>query len=117
MTELIFIYNAKSDRLNSLIEFAHKIVSPSTYACDLCTLTHGNFGERETWKTFKDNANIPLTFYHIDEFEKLFPDRFTYPVILKNEANQLSVLLNAEAIASFKTTEALIEALQELVEG
>ncbi len=115
--ELLCIYNAKSDRFNALFDFAHKIVSPSTYACDLCKLTHSNFGERAAWKAFTETSNIPLTFYHLDEFERQYSETFTYPVILKKEANTLAVLLNTEAIARFKTTEELIEGIQELVDG
>ncbi len=113
--ELIFVYNAKSNRLNTILDFAHKIVSPSTYACDLCKLTHGNFGEREAWKTFTEKSNIPLTFYHIDEFETHYSETFTYPIVLKKEEKKLSIVLDAEAIANFKRTEELIEVLRQLL--
>ena len=113
--ELLFIYNAKSDRLSALLDFAHKIVSPSTYACDLCKLTHGNFGEHEAWKTFKETSDIPLTFYHIDEFEKHYSKTFTYPLILKKEDEVLNVLLDANTITGYKTTEELIEAIKKLL--
>ncbi len=44
--DLIFVYNADSGKLNVLFDVGHKIVSPGTYKCDLCTLTHGTFTER-----------------------------------------------------------------------
>ena len=36
--EYLFVYNAKSDKLHKYLDFAHKIISPKTYACDLCSL-------------------------------------------------------------------------------
>lgn len=113
--ELIFIYNAKSDRLNAILDFAHKIVSPSTYACDLCKLTHGNFGEHEAWKAFMKTSDLHLTFYHTDEFETRYSESFLYPVVLKKEGEKLSIFLDKEAIAVFRATEELIEGIQELL--
>ena len=40
MSEIVFIYNAKSGTVNSLIDWAHKIVSPDTYECSLCSMTY-----------------------------------------------------------------------------
>ncbi len=113
--EIIFVYNAKSDRISTLLDFAHKIVNPSTYACDLCKLTHATFGEREAWKAFTKGSDAPLTFFHIDEFEELYSKRFTYPIVLKKEVDDLTILLNAEAIADFKSTEDLVSAIKELL--
>ena len=111
--EIIFVYNAKSDRLSTLLDFAHKIVSPSTYACDLCKLTHATFREHEAWTAFTEGSDTPMTFYHIDEFEELYSQSFTYPIVLKKEANDLTILLNAEAIAGFESTEELIAAIKD----
>jgi len=113
--EIIFIYNAKSGRLNTLLDFAHKIVSPSTYGCDLCKLTHATFGEREAWIFFTEVSDVPFTFYHIDEYEALFTQSFSYPIVLKKEANVLSVLLDTDAIAGFSSTEELIRAIKEML--
>ena len=38
-SELIFVYNAKSGMVNELLDFAHKIVSPSTYNCNLYAIS------------------------------------------------------------------------------
>ena len=39
--ELIFIYNAKSGFVNEMVDFAHKIISPETYECNLHFITYG----------------------------------------------------------------------------
>ena len=43
--EIQFIYNAKSGLANSIFDLAHKLISPDTYECNLCKITHGAFTE------------------------------------------------------------------------
>ena len=43
-TENYFVYNADGDVFSLVGDFAHKIFSPKTYNCNLCAITHGNFG-------------------------------------------------------------------------
>ena len=49
MNELIFIYNANSGVVNSLIDWAHKIISPDTYKCSLCSITYNNSDKKNEW--------------------------------------------------------------------
>lgn len=112
---LLFVYNAKSDLLNATIDFAHKIISPKTYACDLCQLTHGNFGERKSWKEFVKGTNIQMSFLHINEFEKQFNTSYEYPIVLSNTKKGLSVMLDAESISTLKNADELILSLKTKV--
>jgi hypothetical protein len=57
MTQLIFVYNADSGGLNTLFDIAHKVVSPETYSCSLCMLTHGVLSERTAWKLTAETLN------------------------------------------------------------
>jgi len=98
-----------------MLDFVHKILSPVTYKCNLCKLTHTNFGEHKVWKAFKEASSTPMTFYHIDEFEKLYSQVFVYPVVLKKEGNTLSELFGAQDIGRFKTSEELICAIKKLL--
>ena len=113
--KLLFVYNAKSDPLNMIFDFAHKIISPKTYACDLCHLTHGNFGERKEWTVFLQASSIDLDFYHSDEFEKEFETKFKYPIVLKSVDSHFEVLLDAQKISGFTDVNDLIESLNHLV--
>ncbi len=110
-TKLIFVYNAKSNFWNKKIDFAHKIVSPSTYKCDLCALTHGNFGETEIWKNFREHSNFDMEFIYKDQFEKLYPNINTlYPVVFKKTTlTQLETMLNYSDLAKIETVEELIK--------
>lgn len=111
--ELIFIYNAKADSMNMLLDFAHKIVSPSTYSCDLCQLTHTNFGERKEWKDFLKNSSFRLKFYHIDEFEKAFNKKYAYPVVLKKMPDTFEIFLDSVEISKLESVKELIKRIEE----
>ncbi len=67
MNEIVFIYNAKSGTVNSLIDWAHKIVSPDTYECSLCSITYDNLGKKAEWSTFLRELKIKSTFIYKDQ--------------------------------------------------
>lgn len=109
MHTLLFIYNAKSGRKNSLFDIGHKLFSPKTYICNLCNLTHKIFSENKTWKIFKTESNIDMNFYHIDEFLKLFPDtNYAFPIILNKTSGELNTFLASAEINKISTVEELI---------
>ena len=64
---LVFVYNADSGFTNTLLDIGHKIVSPQTYSCNLCAITHSTFSMRGEWKRFVDELGLPVEFVHRDE--------------------------------------------------
>lgn len=70
MQKLIIIYNAKSGFFNQSVDYLHKMFSPSTYACDLCTITHSNFGSRKDWSNFIEKSQICTVFKYCDQRSK-----------------------------------------------
>jgi len=66
--ELILVYNADSSFFNIIKDGLHKIISPSTYQCNLCTFTYGTARMKEELKAFIDKLKIPAEFLHRDEF-------------------------------------------------
>tara|TARA_R110001632_G_scaffold76141_8_gene172869 strand:- start:936 stop:1310 length:375 start_codon:yes stop_codon:yes gene_type:complete len=117
--KLIFVYNAQSGKMNALLDTAHKIVSPSTYSCDLCALTFGSFRESEIWKDFREKSKVPMEFYHKNEFEKAFASKwlakYTYPVLLIQNENGLEVGVTAQGFAELETLESLMDAVNTLI--
>lgn len=111
-TTLIFVYNADSNPISELIDLGHKILSPSTYQCSLCTLTHGPFTEKEAWTEFRKTMGVPMEFLHRDEFENKYDLRFEYPVILTKN-NNIEVLMPKEDIDSLEDLDALIVAVKK----
>ncbi|BAV32896.1 hypothetical protein SCL_0574 [Sulfuricaulis limicola] len=64
---LVFVYNADSGFVSTLLDIGHKIVSPQTYACNLCAITHSTFSMRDEWKNFVAGLGVPVEFLHRDE--------------------------------------------------
>lgn len=91
---LIFVYNADSGAINTIMDVGHKLFSTKTYPCSLCALTYDTFTEKKAWKSFRKKSTLDMVFYHKDEFESIYPNtNFTYPVILrKNDLNFTEVL-------------------------
>lgn len=112
MMNLIFVYNANSGFINAMLHAGHKLISPSTYSCNLCTLTHNTFIEDPKWAHFKEASDINMMFYHLNEFEMQFPEkRFDYPVVLKEYKGELQVVMSAQEINEIKSVDELISHL------
>lgn len=114
--KIIFVYNANSGLMNTVLDIGHKIVSPETYSCNLCDITYGILKEKEEWKTFRESSNHELEFLHKDEFEKKYQQVRDYPIILtSNKNNQLDELINKDELNKIQNAEELIDKLQEKV--
>jgi len=94
-------------------DVGHKLMSPQTYDCFLCMLTHGTFREDPKWKYFKENSNINMEFLHRDEFQKRYDRKETYPVILK-EASPLEVVISRDQLRHLTSVDDLIVAVKSL---
>ncbi len=109
---LIFVYNADEDYFSQVTDYLHKVFRPKTYACNLCSLTHSNFGMRSEFKEFVkvfDN----LEFLHKDEFYRKFNDykNDKLPAVyVKNsdDKNKLAVLISREEINKINNLDELI---------
>ena len=112
MEKLIFVYNTDSGLYNSLKDGIHKMVSPQTYQCSLCKITHDNFSEKKDWKNFREQSSIEMEFYHKDEFQELYnvyseKDR-GYPIIFQKERGVLLELLTTKEIKKIEGIKSLI---------
>ncbi|MEM7086490.1 MAG: GTPase [Bacteroidota bacterium] len=114
--KLIFVYNANSGFLDKILDGAHKIISPSTYDCNLCAITFGAFNEDDLWKAFRENSDLPMEFYHKDEFSKKFKSKwlpaFDFPIVLSQNNMKLEVLISSEELENLASSEALIEEIR-----
>lgn len=70
---LLLVYHADSGRWNALWDIAHKVISPGSYSCTLCALTHGALSERRAWKDFRERHPNRLEILHRDEFHRRHP--------------------------------------------
>ena len=98
--ELIFVYNANSSLFSTVTDFAHKILSPSTYQCQLCALTYGNFTMKQEWKSFIESLSLTTSFLHNDEFEKQYKMNAALPAVFLSKANSINELITKQEIES-----------------
>jgi hypothetical protein len=110
--KLVFIYNADSGLGNMLVDGAHKILSPSTYECSLCSLTFAAFTEKTAWKKFREEGAFEMEFLHKDEFNKKFASKFghkfTFPIVLAETKTGLEVVVNTEILNALENIDDLI---------
>ncbi len=105
---IVFVYNADRGLIHTLADIGHKILSPDTYACRLCELTHGYFTMRGEWKAFIDALGVPCEFLHHDEFVDKYGDRnAALPAVFRKVDGDLELCLSAEAINGCEDLQAL----------
>lgn len=111
---LIFVYNADGGLYNSLTDFAHKVISPKTYNCNLCKLSYGNFGEKKEWKEFVSSCTIQTLFFHKDEFENTYNiKKKKLPAVFWQNGRQTVQIISADEINACNTTSMLINLVKQ----
>jgi hypothetical protein len=115
--KLIFVYNANSGAVSAILGGLHKIVSPSTYDCNLCTITFGNFSEDKIWKEFREESEDEMEFYYKDEFLKQFRSKwlpkYDFPVLLSKEKGELELFIDSKELNALEDASQLIEAIKK----
>ena len=113
MDGLVFVYNARSGVFNALIDYFHKVISPSTYECSLCSLTYNNYGQVKAWKQFIQSLNIPIYFKYSDHLSEIGLDKETkLPIVVNTDLN---VVVSSEEINQCQTIDALIEVIRKKI--
>lgn len=115
--KLIFVYNAEAGLVRGFMDSIHKIVSPATYACDLCAITYGLTSMNRDWRAWLQKLEVPAEFFHRAEFRKAWPEAdFELPVILVERGARLTSIVSAEAFAGIKDVDQLISVLEDRLE-
>ena len=112
-SELIFIYNAKSGLVNEFLDFAHKIVSPSTYNCNLCALSHGNFSMKKKWSDYISSLPVRSTFTYKDKVSEYGYNNIELPSIIFRNGSRSKVIISSEEINKLKKIDQLINILSD----
>jgi hypothetical protein len=97
---LVFVYNADSGLFNTASDIAHKLFSPETYPCRLCTISHGYFTQRSAWKALIESLNADCEFLHRDQFRAAHPELGTIdlPAVLRVLGTSLVPCVSARQI-------------------
>ena len=106
---LHFVYNARAGLIAGALDSVHKLVSPATYACDLCAITHGALRMDPKWKAWLGAAPFDAVFHHRPDFRAAYPAvRAPLPAIFVEEPTGLAVLASASDLAAIGSVDALI---------
>lgn len=108
-SKLLFVYNADTGFFNGLSDFAHKILSPKTYNCNLCKLTYGTTSMKKEWKSFIESLDVNIKFMHRNEFVELYPNfELIFPAVLSVNEDALKTVIHAEELNKTHSLEKLI---------
>ncbi len=111
---LDLVYNADAGIVAGLFDLAHKLVSPATYPCSLCGVTYGLFGMNRQWRDYLSSLAVPVAFFHRPDFLAAYPAFADEPrpLVAHDDGGVLTIWLDAAALMSLTTVDALIAALQ-----
>ena len=114
--KIVFVYNANSGLMNTVLDIGHKILSPDTYECNLCGITYGVLQENKEWKAFRESSTDELEFLHKDEFEEKYQQVRDYPIVLiSNKDNEFSELIDKDELNQMQSAKDLIQKLRESI--
>lgn len=111
--ELFFVYNANSNLTIKFFDAVHKIVSPSTYDCELCELTHYSLGARKAWKEFVGKSKIPIQVWYKDRFVQKFEKEYEFPVVLIYDNSGFTCILDKIQLESINGLDELFVLLNK----
>ncbi len=116
---LVFAYNANAGLAAGLFDSVHKIVSPSTYPCSLCALTHGLTRMGPRWRAWLAALPVPPIFHHRPDFRAAFPASADWPLplVATERDGVLTLVLGAEALNRLSDSATLIAAIEAGLHG
>ncbi|MEM9418564.1 MAG: hypothetical protein AAGA25_05835 [Planctomycetota bacterium] len=112
--KLIFVYNADAGWLSAALDSAHKLISPKTYQCSLCAVTHHALGMKTRWARFIEGLEHDVDFLHRDEAAERYGMGTTvWPAVLMEDTQGVRVWLTGEELAAAGTIEELETLIRE----
>jgi|ERR1700752_103154 len=120
MSSLVFVYDLDGGLFNGITHYAHKIISPGTYPCNLCAVTNSMLGTKREWATFIRELGITTKFLHRDEFKQAYPNaqQNSFPAVFHSSGNgELQVLVASSEINECRDLSALISLVGERVKS
>lgn len=109
--ELVFVYNARSDLFSKAVDFAHKIISPNTYSCSLCSLTHGHLGMHQEWAEFIQSLPYTVRFLYKDQVEN--SPQEDLPHVWLQEAHAKKLLIDARELNAIPSLQVLMDLIHQ----
>jgi len=115
MRRLVIVYNANAGIAAGVMDSVHKIVSPSTYPCQLCAVTYGLTSMRRDWRVFLDGLGMELVFHHRPDFRAAFPQaaEWPLPLVAVEEGGRLRELVSAADFAGIPDLPSLVQVVSD----
>ncbi len=112
---LVIVYNANAGLMAGVMDSVHKIVSPSTYPCQLCAVTYGLTSMRKDWRAFLDETGMGLLFHHRPDFRDAFPQAADWPLplVAVEQGGELTELVSAADFTAIPDLPTLIRVVRE----
>lgn len=111
--KLLFVYNANAGLVAGMMDSVHKLVSPQTYACDLCAITYGLTRMNPEWKAWLKAQAFEAVFYHRPDFRAAYPGvAAELPVILTEREGAVEPLIGADDFKRTPSVDALIALIE-----
>jgi hypothetical protein len=117
VNKLVFVYAVDGGFFNSLSNYAHMLLSPSTYQCNLCALTDGALGPKKAWTKFLKELHLPTEFLHRNELAQEHPTiSGELPAVYVERDGELQILITREEITRCRRLEELISLVRDKAE-
>lgn len=115
--KMIFVYNSDGTIASLVKDTAHKLVSPSTYPCNLCRITYPGVTMQEDWQKFIGSLPYDVVFLHRDKFRKQYPNQENsqLPAAFIESASGLSSLIPHTEINKAENVGDLIETVKRFL--
>ena len=115
MSDLIFVYALDGGLFNEITAYAHKLLSPRTYPCNLCALTHGPLGARREWAQFIKGLGVKTEFIHRDTFARKYPAaKHSFPAVYRSKGDGTpQVLISSEELNACRDLPSFISLVRE----
>tara|TARA_B100001564_G_scaffold354019_1_gene363911 strand:+ start:24 stop:860 length:837 start_codon:yes stop_codon:yes gene_type:complete len=110
-SELVFIYNAKSGIIISLIDFIHKVISPDTYECNLYAITYGTFAKKDIWEDYIESLPISSIFTYKDKILDKKLDNVILPAVFQKKNDRFIQLISSVELNKLNNLQGLITLL------
>ena len=95
----------------------HKWISPDTYSCSLCKLTHGFFGAKEEWDSFLRSFGEEVRVMYRDAFIEEFGDiTGSFPIVARWKNDILERILSSEDIEGVRDLDELLSLLKKTIQ-
>lgn len=115
--KLIFVYNSDGTFASLVKDTARKLVSPTTYPCNLCRLTYPAALMDKEWKKFIGSLPYEVSFLHRDEFHRQYPKQkeIQLPAVFKEDSSGINPFVSYDEVSKAKSVQELIQAVKRFL--